>query len=220
MQDCGCCVAAAVAQPQNNLNPKPDTLNMKTKTSLVLLLFAAFGLNAPAAIALFTSNFEGNTGAHVFSGDTDNTSGSSTLTINDWTTHTSLTSISGLTAISTTSGGFAQTQGGSGAYANANTVYISRNHNLDTNPQRGFSLSFTLNSPWLLDELTVLTRHTNNQGTQAQVGSTDLVINLSGGTLPAAVSRVTLSSMSEAPSIWRVKPERRRMTAASCAIVS
>lgn len=92
-----------------------------------------------------------------------------------------------LTAISTSGGGFAQTQNGTATYANPNVVYISRNLNLNVDasqglPQRGFSVSFSVaGQTWQLDELIVSARHTTNTGNQAQAYSSDLVYSLTGG---------------------------------------
>jgi hypothetical protein len=155
------------------------------------VVLSALAIPATAA-TLFTSNFDANTGATVLAGNTDNVSGSSSVTITDWSTDASVTSISGLTAISTddggttTAGGFAQLQGGSATYANPDVVYLSRNHNVDAtrgDNYRGFSLSFTLSDSWGLSTLTVLSGHTNNAGNQDQAFTSDLVFNLTGGTL-------------------------------------
>jgi len=138
--------------------------------------------SAARAEVLFSSNFDNNTGAEVFSGNTDNVLGSTTLGVNWDTVAPGITVSPTLTAISTTSGGFAQTQNGAATYANPNVAYISRNLNLDTNPQRGFSVSFSVaGQTWQLDELVVSARHTNNAGTQAQVESSDLVYSLTDG---------------------------------------
>ncbi|WP_193213400.1 sulfatase-like hydrolase/transferase [Luteolibacter marinus] len=149
---------------------------------------------AHGQFTLFSSDFDGNTGAHVFTKDTDNTSGSSTLGVT-WNSHASVTGLTGLTAISTgdsgTLGGFARTQGGTGAFADGNNVFLSRNLNQDTNrttSRRGFSLGFTLGDTWDLGTLTVLSGHTNNSATQDQSYSSDLVFTLSGGSLASPVS--------------------------------
>lgn len=150
------------------------------------------------AATLFTSGSDANTRAFVFSGGTDDTSGSSSLNITDWTTDSAITSISGLTAISTTDGGattqggFAVTQGGSGSFANNDVVYLSRNHNLAdprTDAQLGYSFTFTLDSPFDLTSLAVESTHTTNTGTQDQAFASDLIINISGGTLSSPISR-------------------------------
>jgi len=154
---------------------------------------------------LFTSGFDGNTGAVVLPGNTDNTNGSASLAINDWTKHASVTVISGLTAISTgdsgTFGGFVLLQNGAGTYANSNCVFLSRNHNLDTNritSKRGFSLTFTLNASQNLAALTVLSGHANNTGAD-QVYASTLVYSLSGGTLGAPVTGNTTEDYGIAP---------------------
>ncbi len=67
------------------------------------------------ADVIFDSAFDGNAGATALAGNADNSSGSSTLTINDWTG--SATSISDLTAISPASG-FATVQGGANPMGN------------------------------------------------------------------------------------------------------
>jgi arylsulfatase A-like enzyme len=157
----------------------------KILTAVALLALVSFAQGG----VIFTSNFDGNTGAYVFSGNTDNTAGSSSVAIVDWTTGSMVTSISGLTAISTTSGGFAQLQGGTATYAGPDNIYLSRNHNLDgSTSKRGFSLTFTLNSTTNLSTLTVLSGHTTNTGTQDQSYSSTLVYSLSGGTLGAALT--------------------------------
>lgn len=51
------------------------------KTLLITGLFVSAGLS-DAAI-LFSSDFDANTGAHVFTGKTDNTTGSTSVTITD-----------------------------------------------------------------------------------------------------------------------------------------
>lgn len=159
-------------------------------------LIASAGM--ASAATLFTSGFDGNTGAHVFAANTDNTSGSSSVTITDWTTDAGVTTISGLTAVSTTDGGtstqggFAQTQNGTAAFASGDTVYLSRNHNLAaprTNAQLGYSFTFTTNTSFDLDELVVASTHTTNTGIQDQAFASDLVISLSGGTLGSAVTQ-------------------------------
>ena len=94
------------------------------------------------ADTLFTSAFHGNTSATVLAGNTDNTSGNASLTITDWTTNAAVTSISGLTAISTSAGGFAVLQNGAATYANTNCAYISCNLNLNVPCKRGYSLHF------------------------------------------------------------------------------
>jgi arylsulfatase A-like enzyme len=163
---------------------------MKHSTRLqpVLALLAALCISpASPAHVLMESTFDGSTGYHVFAGNTDNTSGSSSLEVN-WTTAPGVTDISGLTAISTgdsgTSGGFAVTQNGAGLYANANSVYLSRNMNLDSNratTRRGFSVAFTTATARILDQVTVVAEHTTNTGSQNQSYSSDLHYRLAGG---------------------------------------
>ncbi len=164
-------------------------------TITIASLIATAGF-ANAATTLFTSNFDANTGAHVFTGDTDNTSGSSSLGVT-WTQDAAVTAISGLTAVSTTDGGtstqggFAQTQNGAGVFANPNVAYISRNHNLATprtDAQLGYSFTFTLNTSFDLEELVVASTHTNNSGNSDQAFASDLVISVSGGTLGSAIT--------------------------------
>ena len=153
--------------------------------------------SASRAEVMFSSDFDNNTGAHVFTGNTDNVLGSSTLGVTWDTVASGITVSPTLTAISTTSGGFAQTQNGTATYANPDVIYISRNLNLDTNPQRGFSVSFSVGDTWLLDELIVSARHTTNAGSQPQVYSSDLVYNLTGGSLTESDSvNVTYTSTS------------------------
>ena len=88
----------------------------------VIALFLSLLSVSARADTLFTSAFDGNTGAAVLAGNTDNTTGSATVGITDWVTDSSVTSISGLTAISTTAGGFAQLQGGTANYANSDNI--------------------------------------------------------------------------------------------------
>ena len=159
----------------------------------LLLLSLCLSLGAHAQTTMFTSNFDANTGALVRPGDADNIAGSSTLGVS-WSKHTSVTAISGLTAISTgnsgTLGGFAQLQNGTAIYANANNVYIGRNHNLDTDrasSKRGFSFTFTINYPWDLSMLSVLSGHTNISGTFDQAFSSKLNVSISGGTLGSPI---------------------------------
>ena len=142
---------------------------------------------AAPALVLLETDFDGSTGHHVFSGNTDNSSGSSALAVN-WTTAPDITSVSGLSAISTgdsgTVGGFAVTQNGAGVYANANSVYLSRNMNLDGNratTRRGFSFSFTTVTASVLDQLTVVAEHTTNTGSQNQSYTSDLHYRLTDG---------------------------------------
>lgn len=178
-----------------------------------ILALAASFLFATSAHAdlVFSSGFDGNTGAHVFAGNTDNTTGSSTVTITDWTLGSFTSSVSGLTAISTgdsgTSGGFAQTQGGSATYANANNIFLSRNHNTDTDrttSQRGYSFEFTLSTAVDLDNLIVLSGHTNNSGNQDQSFTSDLFYELSGGTLGSAVGGSSNEDYAVAPAYHSV----------------
>ncbi|WP_193213402.1 PEP-CTERM sorting domain-containing protein [Luteolibacter marinus] len=170
--------------------------------------FAIAGLltcSCPGAISLFNSAFDANVGATELAGNTDNTSGSATVTITDWYLDSAVTGISALTAISTdngiTAGGFAQLQGGTAAYANEDNLYLSRNSfNQGTAPrQRGFSLTFTLDSAQDLLSLTVLSGHTNNTGIQDQAYSSDLVFSLAGGTLGSAVTASITESYDSGP---------------------
>ena len=176
---------------------------MKTYHNLPPVLAAcavlSFSVAAPADILLDT-DFDGSTGHHVFAGNTDNVTGSSALSVN-WTTDASVTSISGLTALSTTSGGFATLQGGTATYANPDVVYISRNLNLDdraTN-QRGFSFDFTTDTDWTLDSITVVAEHTNNQGNQNQAYASDLHYSLTG---PATLSGIIAVDYTQSALPW------------------
>ncbi len=176
---------------------------------LLLLLFSlSSGLHAQTT--MFTSDFNGNTGAVVLAGNTDNTSGSTSLGVT-WTQHASVTAISGLTTISTgdsgTLGGFAQLQNGTATYANANNVYISRNHNKDTNratSKRGYSFTFTLGASWDLSTLSVLSGHTNNTGLEDQALSSKLNISISGGTLGSPISANKTENYANAPAYHTV----------------
>jgi len=170
---------------------------MNSKIRLPILLLASSLVGTAPAATLFSSDFDGNTGATVLAGNTDNTIGSSTVTITDWTLDPSVTAISDLTAITTNDGGtssagggFAQLQNGAATYANGDNLFLNPNHNTDASRAdnyRGFSLSFTLDAPWDLATLTVLSAHTTNTGNQDQAFTSDLVFNLSGGTLGAPV---------------------------------
>jgi arylsulfatase A-like enzyme len=178
------------------------------KRLLFLLLSLSPGLHAQTT--MFTSDFNGNTGALVRVGDTDNNLGSALLGVT-WTQHGSVTAVSGLTAIiagnSGTSGGFAQLQGGNATYANTNNVYIGRNHNLDTNrttSKRGFSFTFTLDASWDLTMLTILSGHTNNSGTFDQDFSSRLNLSLSGGTLDSSISADAVENYGNAPAYHTV----------------
>ncbi len=154
--------------------------------------------------ALFTSGFDGNTGAHIFAGNTDNVTGSNTVSITDWTTDVSVTSISGLTAIHPAEGGgFAQTQGGAGTYAGPSNIYLSRNHNLG-DADHGYSLTFTIDTSWDLTTLTVLSGHSTNTGNQDQGFTSDLNFSLSGGTLGAAVTGLSPEDYGTAPAYHSV----------------
>lgn len=173
------------------------------------LLFAS-ALAAVAQTTVFTSDFNANTGAAVLAGNTDNTSGSASLGVT-WTKHAAVSAVSGLTAISTgdsgTAGGFARLQGGSATYANANNVFISRNHNLDSNratSKRGFSFTFTTGGSWDLGTLTVLSGHTNNSGNQDQDFSSKLNISISGGTLGSPVTASSTENYATAPAYHTV----------------
>jgi len=152
-----------------------------------------------AGITLLTSSFYGNSGATVLSGNADNTNGAATLAINDWTNNPAVTSISGLTAISTTNGGFAVLQNGAATYANANCVFINANLNTNIPCQRGYSFTFTVNSPFNLTTLTVAARHTSITGNLAQQYTSDLHYSISGGTLSAPLSGYATETYPLAP---------------------
>ncbi|WP_193213401.1 hypothetical protein [Luteolibacter marinus] len=188
---------------------------MKTQLSLDPAIPAAAFLlllsGAASAETIFSSGFNGHTGSVTLGGNTDNTSGSASLNLTDWSNHPSVTSLSALTAISTgdsgTSGGFAQLQGGTAAFAGPNNLYLSRNHNLDTlrtTSKRGFSLTFTLDETWSLTTLTLVSGHTTNTGNQDQALVSTLVCSLSGGTLPAPVSVESVQDYGAAPAYHTV----------------
>jgi len=154
-------------------------------------------LSAHADTTLFTSAFYGTSGATVLSGNADNTSGTATLTIHDWTNNAAVTSISGLTVInlannSPTNGGFAVLQNNTATYANTNCVFVNRNLNSDgfnlSSSQRGYSFTFTVNSAFDLTTLAVTARHTSNTGNLAQQYQSDLHYSISGGTLGTPLS--------------------------------
>lgn len=158
--------------------------------------------NNPGGIAgrtLFSSRFDANTGATVLPLNADNTSGTDTLTITDWITAPQVSAISDLTALiegdSGSAGGFAQLREGTAAFANANVAFINRNHNLDTDrttSRRGFSFEFTIDSPVRAGILRVISGHTSASGIQNQDFSSELVMELSGGSLASTLSQ-TLS---------------------------
>ena len=174
------------------------------KPTLTLTAFLAAASISQAA-TLFSSDFDGTTGATVLAGNTDNTSGSSSLTITDWSTDAAVTTISGLTAVSTTSGGFAQTQNGAGVYANGDVVYLSRNHNLGGGTaEYGYVFTFDLTGDWTLDNLNVLSGHTNNSGNSDQAFSSTLRITLSGGTLGSDITQSSNEDYGVAPAYHSV----------------
>ena len=157
----------------------------------------AICLSAKADTTLFTSTFHGTSGGTVLSGNADNTSGTTSLTINDWTNNAAITSISGLTVINlanniATNGGFAVLQNGTATYANTNCIFVNRNLNSDglgsSSNQRGYSFTFTVNSAFDLTTLTVAARHTSNTGNLAQQYTSDLHYSISGGTLSTPLS--------------------------------
>ena len=184
------------AAAQNRTNPA----SFARRLSGLIACLLAIHLSAKADTTLFTSAFYGNSGATVLSGNADNTSGTATLTISDWTNSAAVTSVSGLTAISTTAGGFAVLQNGTATYANTNCVFINRNLNLDGSTcQRGYSLTFTINGPYNLTTLTVVARHTSNTGNLAQQYQSDLHYSISGGTLSTPSSSYVTTNYPLAP---------------------
>ncbi|BDS06625.1 hypothetical protein NT6N_16650 [Oceaniferula spumae] len=177
------------------------------KQTLLLLISASTAL---AQTTMFTSDFDANTGAVVLAGDTDNTSGAASLDVT-WIKHASVSAVSNLSAISTgdsgTAGGFARLQNGGAPYANANNVFISRNHNLDSNKstsKRGFSFTFTTTSSWDLNKLTVLSGHTNNTGISDQSNSSNLNFVISGGTLASPISSSATENYGSSPAYHTV----------------
>ncbi len=160
---------------------------MKKQIITAIAVVAIAGVSS--ADVLFDSAFDGNTGAVVLPGNTDNASGSAAVAITDWTTDASVTAISGLTAISP-GAGFAQLQGGTAAFAGPNNIYINNNLNVvDRANPRGYSLTFTTDTSWNLTTLTVRAGHTNNQGTQNQAYVSDLTISLAGGDIVGAITQ-------------------------------
>ena len=156
---------------------------------------------------LFISAFSGNSGATVLPGNADNTSGTTSLTINDWTNNAAVTSISGLNLLSTPSpgGGFAILQNGTATYANSNCVFV--NCNLNTNQcQRGYRFTFTLNTNFNLATLTVAARHTSNSGNLAQQFTSDLHYSISGGTLSAPLAGYATETYSNSVPSYTVVP--------------
>lgn len=161
-------------------------MNTTSFASLSAALIALSG-TAPAT-TLFTSAFDGHTGVPT-TGYVQNVSGSTTAGITDWTTDASVTSISGLTAI-TPGGGFVN-QGA--PFAGPDNIYVNHNLNIaDRADPRGYSLTFTTDSSWDLTTLQVAAGHSNNTGSQNQAYASDLTISLSGGTLGATVTQTKL----------------------------
>lgn len=146
--------------------------------------------------AIFSSGFDANTGAVVLAANTDNTSGSATLGVT-WGNRPSVTAISDLTAISVGDsnggvpvGGFVQLQNGTAELAGPDNVYLSRNHNQDTDrttSQRGYSFDFTVDTSIDLGRLVIRSGHANNQGGN-QAFTSELYYELSGGTLASPVA--------------------------------
>ena len=162
---------------------------MKKQIITAMAVVAIVGVSS--ADVLFDSAFDGNTGA-VAIGSADNSSGSTTLAINDWTTDTSVTAISGLTSISPIASGSFATIAGS-LFATPDNVYINHNLNLaDRASPRGYSLTFTTDTSWDLSNLSVLAGHSNNTASQNQAFLSDLTMVLSGGTLGADVTQTKL----------------------------
>ncbi len=145
----------------------------------------------------------------MLTGNADNSSGSTSLTITDWTNNAIVTSISNLTKINSNGGvaadgGFAQLSNGTAVMANANTVFINENHNAGTTPRnRGFSFTFTLNDTCHPTTLTVLSGHANGAGGD-QSFSSDLVYKLSGGTLGAPVTASSTENYGSNPAYHSV----------------
>ncbi|QDU56996.1 hypothetical protein [Aeoliella mucimassa] len=201
--------------PRARLNIRKNAMSLPNPLTMIAAVAAVVATTLSAVAqdeVVFSSAFDANTGAFIFSGNTDNTNGSSTLNINDWSTAASVSSISGLTAISTgdsgTLGGFAQTQNGAGAYANPDVVYLSRNHNVDsdrTTSKRGYSFDFSLSSGWDLTTLTVASGHTNNTGQQDQSFTSDLIFELSGGSLASPVTGTAAEDYGVAPAYHSVE---------------
>jgi autotransporter-associated beta strand protein len=188
--------AIAVTQAAKMKCNHPATFARRLSGFVAALLASCLSANADTT--LFTSAFHGNSGATVLSGNADNTSGATSLTIKDWTNNAAVTSISGLTALSTTAGGFAVLQNGTAEYANTNCVFI--NNNLNVAPcQRGYSFIFTINSSFDLTTLTVAARHTSNTGNLAQQYTSDLHYSISGGTLGAPLAGYATETYPLAP---------------------
>ena len=167
-------------------------------------------LGVQAQTTIFTSDFNGNTGPSTLAGNTDNTSGSASATVT-WTKHGTVSNLSDLTAISTgdsgTSGGFARLQNGSATYANANNLFLSRNHNLDSDrstSKRGYSFTFTTSDSWDLNTLSVVSGHTNNTGNSDQSFPSKLNLTISGGTLGSPISTSITEDYATAPAYHSV----------------
>lgn len=162
----------------------PPTMNPTLNPQSILFGFLAYSAVAISAETLFTSNFDGHTGVPT-TGYVQNTSGSTTAGVT-WTQNASVTAISGLTVISP-GGGFVN-QGT--AFASGDNIYVNHNLNIaDRANPRGYSLTFTIDTAWDLEILTVVAGHSNNTGLQNQAYSSDLTISLSGGTLGAPITQ-------------------------------
>lgn len=174
----------------------------------VILSVSATAL-AGAQTTLFSSDFTANTGASVLAGNADNTSGSETLLVTDWSKQPIVSTISNLTKINTNGGvdadgGFAQLQNGAAALANANTVFINENQNAGAAPRkRGFSFSFTLTDSYYPRTLSVLSGHASGAGTD-QSSSSDLVYQLSGGSLSEPITASSTQNYGSAPAYHTV----------------
>lgn len=173
---------------------------MYMKHNITTAFIIALTASSNAAV-LLSSGFDGNTGAPEIKGTevvADDTSGSSTLTVNDWTAHASVTTISNLTKINSDNGvdqngGFLRLNDERSAWgvapmANDNTVFINNNLNDGTKVRkRGFSFDFTTDAPWDLTNLTVLAAHAKGNGYNQSYIS-DLTIEISGGDLASSIT--------------------------------
>ena len=153
-----------------------------------ILAFTALPL--PAA-TLFSSDFNGTTGVPN-SGFAINSSGSATAGVTWGVQNASVTSISStLSALSPDGGFFIR-----GSISTVNNIWVNSNLNrLQAGGtgngdlrERGYSLTFALNTPWDLKNLRVIAGHTASDGND-QAFLSDLSISLSGGTLGAEVTQ-------------------------------
>ncbi len=147
------------------------------KLLIINILVITAGLANAATI--ISSGFDGNTGATIITGNADNISGSSSLTV-FWTGDESGTG-SALTAISPAAG-FTISRSGQNVYSNNNVAFIGHNLNIfDKANPRGYSFKFTASATYDLISLTLLAGHTTRNGANDREYASDLSVTISGG---------------------------------------